>query len=76
MAFSFKNLDEILEDTLLLGSMAASIFVKNPNSQATAGKLINSVAQMLQVIEAQLGLAPTVPAATAATPATAVTATK
>ena len=41
-------------DTLLLGSLAASIFVKNPNSQTTAAKLINAAATLLSEIHSQL----------------------
>ena len=47
-------LEDVLNDTLLLGSLAASIFVKNPMHQNQAGNLINAAARLIQVIDAQI----------------------
>lgn len=47
-------LEDVLNDALLLGSLAASIFVKNPNNQTTAAAVINAVAQLVQVIDGQI----------------------
>lgn len=44
----------ILADVLMLGTLAAKIFVKNPEHQQTAGALISASSQALQVIEAQI----------------------
>lgn len=49
--------DDVLHDVLLMGALAASIFVKNPQHQQTAGLLINAVANLLKTIDAQLGIA-------------------
>jgi len=59
--------DDILNDTLLMGSLAASIWVKNPASQTTAGKVINAVALLLQTIDAQMGIKPAQPTTPTAT---------
>lgn len=48
--------DAVLHDVLLLGALAASIFVKNPAHQQTAGLLINAVNNVLQTIDKQLGI--------------------
>lgn len=45
---------DVLNDALLLGSLAASIFVKSVPHQALAANLINASAQLIQVIDAQL----------------------
>ena len=59
--------DTILHDILLMGALAASIFVKNPAHQQTAGLLINAVNQMIQVLDPQLlGTKPIVPVTTPA----------
>lgn len=47
-------IEDVLDDALLLGSLAASIFVKSPAHQATAGNLISAVAQLIQVIDGQI----------------------
>jgi hypothetical protein len=36
-----KTIDEILHDIFVIGISAASIFVKNPNSQQHAASIIN-----------------------------------
>jgi hypothetical protein len=54
--------EDVLDDTLMLGSLAASIFVKNPASQTTAAKLLNAAATLLAEIHSQLH--PTVASAT------------
>lgn len=46
--------DEVLHDVLLMGALAASVFVKNPVHQAIAGSLINAVNELLQHIDPQL----------------------
>jgi hypothetical protein len=49
-----KITDMILHDVITVGVLSASIFVKNPAHQETAGKLINAVAQLLPMLDAQL----------------------
>jgi flagellar biosynthesis protein FlhB len=46
--------DEVLHDILLMGALAASIFVKNPVHQQVAGQLINAVNTVLQTVVPQL----------------------
>lgn len=67
--------EDVLDDTLLLGSLAASIFVKNPASQTTAAKLIGAAATLLAEIHAQLHPTAAVTATTVGTPVTSATAT-
>lgn len=47
-------IDEVLHDTLLVGALAAQIFVKNATHQQTAALLINAVAKLLPVLDGQL----------------------
>ncbi len=55
-------IDEVLHDTLLVGALAAQIFVKNVTHQQTAALLINAVAKLLPVLDGQLtGAAPAAP---------------
>lgn len=54
MAQTSVILEDVLNDTLLLGSLAASIFVKNPIHQQQAGNLINAAAKLIQIIDAQI----------------------
>jgi hypothetical protein len=42
-----STLDEILHALVVLGITAASIFVKNPKSQAFAGNIINATNQVV-----------------------------
>jgi hypothetical protein len=46
--------DKILHDVLIMGALAAQVFVKNPAHQQTAGNLINAVNELLQVVSPQL----------------------
>lgn len=41
------TIDEILHALVILGITAASIFVKNPNSQAHAASIINATNQVV-----------------------------
>lgn len=50
--------DDFLHDVLLMGALAASIFVKNPAHQETAGLLIQAVTNLLKTVDAQLGIKP------------------
>lgn len=65
--------EDVLNDALLLGSLAASIFVKSVPHQALAANLINASAQLIQVIDAQLSGTTAVPVSTQ--PATVTSAT-
>lgn len=44
---STSKLDEILHALVLLGITAASLFVKNPNTQAHAASIINATNQVV-----------------------------
>jgi hypothetical protein len=53
-------IDTILHDVLIAGTLAASIFVKNPAHQQTAGAMINAVNVLLKFLDPQLtGTTPT-----------------
>jgi len=60
-----STIDEILHALVMLGITAASIFVKNPKSQALAGQIINATNQVVLPM-ADSVLNPTTPAAPAA----------
>lgn len=45
---------EVLNDLFAAGAWAASIFVKNPNSQANAGAFLQGIGKILAMIEPQL----------------------
>lgn len=46
--------DTVLHDFVLLGMLAASVFVKNPQSRAKAGAIMNLVQQAMPILDAQL----------------------
>ena len=46
--------DTVLNDLFEVGTIAASLFVKNPNSQQKAGTFITAIGQVLALIESQL----------------------
>lgn len=54
MASGSVILQDVLEDLLVLGEAAVGIFVKNPNSQATAARIINVVANTAPLIQQQI----------------------
>ena len=58
MAFNWaeagKVTDVILHDVILFGTVAASIFVKNAASQERAGLIIQALAPLLPILDAQL----------------------
>ena len=47
-------LDDVLNDVLAMGALAAQLYVKNPNHQAESANLINAVSQVLSLIESQI----------------------
>lgn len=51
-------IDTVLHDVILTGVLAASIFVKNAAHQQTASLIINAMAQLLPVLDAQLNGTP------------------
>lgn len=51
--------DTILHDVLIAGSLAASIFVKNPAHQQAAASMINAVNVLLKFLDPQLTGQPT-----------------
>jgi hypothetical protein len=50
--------DAVLHDVLFLGSIAASIYVKNPGHQQQAAALISAISQLLPVLDSQLNKTP------------------
>lgn len=52
MAF---NLDTLLHDLIVFATIAASIFIKNPNSQVHAAQLLGVANQLLPLIDPQTG---------------------
>jgi len=60
---SLSTLDAILHAFILAGMTAASIFIKNPNSQAKAAPIINLVNEVLPVIDTALNPPPADPPA-------------
>ena len=55
MSYNWGSItDAVLHDVLIMGALAAQVFVKNPAHQETAGKLIGAVNQLLQVVSPQL----------------------
>lgn len=73
MSFGSK-FDMVLHDFVVMGIFAASIFVKNPAHQETAGKIIQAVTQLLPALDAQLnpGNPTTLPTAPVPAPAAPV----
>ena len=63
---SNATIDVILHALVLLGITAASIFVKNPNSQQHAASIINATNQLVLPLADQLLNPPAAPAAPAA----------
>lgn len=49
-----STIDEILHGLVTLGIVAASIFVKNENSRARAGQIINTTNQVVLPLADQL----------------------
>ncbi len=50
-----KNIfEDVLNDVFMMGTLAASIFVKNPGHQQEAANMIQAASKMLQLIDAQL----------------------
>lgn len=58
-----QTIDTILHDIIAGGILAATIFVKNPNSQQKAALMIDAVNRLLPMLDSQL-----VPPAPAPTP--------
>lgn len=74
MKFNWATFGEnLLQDALLGGALAAEIFVKNPNSQNEAARMLSAANTLVQTIIGQIhGTAPTAPATA---PTTSVTST-
>jgi hypothetical protein len=53
-----NQIDSILHAVIAAGIVAASIFVKNPNSQQHAATVIGAVNTLLPMVDASLGVQP------------------
>lgn len=57
MTFKSSTVDTIFHDVIAAGLIAASIFVKNPQSQERAANIINAINPLIEMIMKQLDAA-------------------